>query len=82
MSSQIFASNCMNRAKRKIKSKVISAVKAEMKNDLKKDEIVLIFVIYFFQSLPILRYFFSQFWVLFINKLFPYMDWSPGSRQE
>ena len=36
ISSQVLASNCMDKAKRKIKSKVISAVKAEMKKMIVK----------------------------------------------
>ena len=36
ISSQVLASNCMDIAKRKIKSKVTSAVKAEMKKMILK----------------------------------------------
>ena len=36
ISSQVFESNCMDRAKRKIKSKIISAFKAEMKKMILK----------------------------------------------
>ena len=36
-SSQALASNCMDRAKRKIRSKVISAIKAEIKKVIVKN---------------------------------------------